>query len=80
MFGLLTFALSMLLTALIPNVTVLNICAALSGIGFAVITTIPNTLVTLYHRHPETFFYDRKEMVAGYGEDIAILDSGKTCI
>ena len=54
--GLITFGFSMTFTVAFPNVVVLNVCAAISGLGFAVITTIPNTLVTMYHNHPEVFF------------------------
>ena len=56
LFGLVTFALSMLFTVLYPNVVMLNICAAVSGIGFTVITTVPNTLVSLYHSQRDVYF------------------------
>ena len=45
LFGLITFGLSMLITVVFPSVIVLNVCAAFSGIGFSVATTIPGTLV-----------------------------------
>lgn len=45
-FGLVSFAVCMMLTVAVPNVAVLNACAALSGIGFSVITTIPNQVHT----------------------------------
>lgn len=83
MFGLLTFGLSMLLTVLYPNVIVLNICAAISGLGFSVTTTVPYTLITLYHTFSDVFYRDPgvdgdtscDASSVGYGEDIAILDS-----
>jgi hypothetical protein len=47
LFGLITFGLSMLITVIFPSVIVLNVCAAFSGVGFAVATTIPGTLVSI---------------------------------
>ena len=49
--------------------------AAASGAGYAVITTIPNILVTMYHEDPG-LYYGAEAGKAGVGEDIAILDSG----
>ena len=58
--GLVTFAVSMLLTvASGPNVVALNVFAAVSGVGYAVITTIPNSLITMYWASPDLFFKDR---------------------
>ena len=83
-FGLFTFGLSMLFTVLFPSVVVLNICAAFSGVGFAVATTIPCTLITKYHEQPEIFFRDTRTTVHaestntahnGVGGDMAVLDS-----
>ena len=31
------------------NLVCLNLAAAASGLGYAVITTVPNALVTMYH-------------------------------
>ena len=59
-FGLAIFGLSMGLTVVFPSVIVLNICAAFSGLGFAVATTIPCTLITRYHEQPEVFFRDTR--------------------
>lgn len=75
-FGLGMFSLSMAATVLLSSsLTVLNIASALSGIGYAVITTIPNSLVTTYHQHP-ALYYGLDAGKAGLGADIAILDSG----
>ena len=58
--GLVTFAASMFLTvASGANVVALNVFAAVSGVGFAVITTIPNSLITMYRASPDLFFEDR---------------------
>ena len=74
------FGLSMAFTVAFPTVIVLNICAAFSGLGFAVATTIPCTLITRYHEQPEVFFRDTRGIGginpnAGVGEDMAVLDS-----
>ena len=74
--GMSSFALSMALTVAFPVVPVLNACAAVSGVGYSVITTIPNTLVTMYHARPEVFLRGRRGGRKGFGEDIAIFDSG----
>ncbi len=77
-FCLAMFGFSMLFTVMFPSVVVLNICAAFSGLGFAVATTIPCTLLTKYHEHPEVFFKDTRpegSTPPGVGEDMAILDS-----
>lgn len=73
--GLVIFSLSMVFTVLAStNVTILNICALFSGLGFSVITTIPNSLITMYHAEPEVYL--RRGRKTGFGSDIAILDSG----
>ena len=74
--GLGVFSLSMAVTVLnTSSLTSLNLAAAASGAGYAVITTIPNILVTMYHEDPE-LYYGAEAGKAGVGEDIAILDSG----
>ena len=38
-----------------PSLTWLNLASAASGVGYSVVTTVPNTIVTLYHKvthHP----------------------------
>jgi MFS family permease len=77
-FGLSMFGVSMFFTVIFPSVVVLNICAAFSGLGFAVATTIPCTLITRYHEQPELFFRDTRnsgDFSAGIGGDMAVLDS-----
>ena len=74
--GLGIFSLSMAVTVLnTSSLSSLNLAAAASGAGYAVITTIPNTLVTMYHEDP-LLYYGTEAGKAGVGEDIAILDSG----
>jgi len=74
--GLGLFSISMAVTVLnTSSLTVLNLAAAVSGAGYAVITTIPNALVTMYHEDP-LLYYGPEAGKAGVGEDIAILDSG----
>ena len=53
LFGLITFGTSMLITVLFPSVIVLNVCAAFSGVGSAVATTIPGTLVNFVLHLPK---------------------------
>ncbi len=83
-FGLTMFGISMLFTVIFPSVVVLNVCAAFSGLGFAVATTIPCTLITKYHDQPEVYFKDTRGVdpetaddanAIGVGGDMAILDS-----
>lgn len=52
-FGLAVFTLCMMGTLLSKNLVFINILAALSGTGFATITTIPYMLVSAYHNEPE---------------------------
>ena len=74
--GLGVFSVSMAVTVLnTSSLTSLNLAAAASGAGYAVITTIPNALVTMYHEDP-FLYYGAGAGKAGVGEDIAILDSG----
>jgi len=49
LFGLASFSVCMLGTLVVHNIWMLNIFAAFSGIGFAVMTSIPSALVTEYH-------------------------------
>jgi len=75
-FGLAVFAISMAITVLSTNsLTSLNLAAAASGVGFSVITTVPNTIVTLYHEDA-VLYYGAAAGRGGVGEDIAVLDTG----
>ena len=61
LFGLLTFATSMLLMIIFPSVIIINLCSALSGFGTSVANTIPGTLITKYHASPELYLGNEKE-------------------
>ena len=63
LFGLLTFAVSMMFMVMFPTVIIVNLCAALSGFGTAVANTIPGTLVTKYHASPESFLNCQKQTI-----------------
>ena len=52
-FGMLVFALSMLVMYVSRNIIVVNIMASLSGLGMASLTSIPYTLVMVYHSNRE---------------------------
>ena len=47
--GLVTFTLSMAATIFSPNIAFLNVVTAISGVGFAALTSTPNMLVTMYN-------------------------------
>lgn len=47
--GLFIFAITMTATIAAPTVPFLNVVTALSGVGFAALTSTPNMLVTLYN-------------------------------
>lgn len=72
--GLLVFATSMLLTVIYPSVIVINVCAALSGLGTAVVMNIPASLITIYQKNPDDFYPDAKQL-NGVGYNMAIIDS-----
>merc|ERR1719225_1118842 len=74
--GLGVFSVSMAVTVLnTSSLTSLNLAAAASGVGFSVITTVPNTIVTLYHEDA-VLYYGAAAGRGGVGEDIAVLDTG----
>ena len=52
------FGLSMMISVLFPNVYVVNVCNAVSGLGTAVATSVPSTLVTMYQSDPDVFYPD----------------------
>lgn len=56
--GLAVFTICMTGTLLSNNLTFINILAALSGTGFAAITTVPYMLVTAYHSNKQVYFSD----------------------
>jgi len=74
-FGLMVFSISMAATVLSTgSLTSLNLASAASGVGYSVVTTVPNTIVTLYHKDPGLYYAGGTR--GGVGADIAILDSG----
>ena len=52
-FGMFVFACSMLVMYVSINIIVVNIMASLSGLGMASLTSIPYTLVMIYHTNRE---------------------------
>ncbi|CAF1226560.1 unnamed protein product [Rotaria magnacalcarata] len=75
-FGMLVFALSMLVIYASTNIIVVNIMASLSGLGMASLTSIPYTLVMTYHANREIYFADNPVIqTRGIGTILGILDS-----
>lgn len=54
--GLFIFAITMTATIAAPTVPFLNVVTALSGVGFAALTSTPNMLVTLYNSDRQVSF------------------------
>lgn len=77
--GLAGFSLTMLATILSPNIAFLNAATALSGIGFAALTSTPNMLVTLYNSDRQLYMWDELSPDGGeergLGTDVAVLDT-----
>ncbi|CAF2880821.1 unnamed protein product [Rotaria sp. Silwood2] len=75
-FGMLVFALSMLVMYVSRNIIIVNIMASLSGLGMASLTSIPYTLVMIYHANREVYFADNQKIQThGIGTILGILDS-----
>lgn len=77
--GLLMFALTMAATIVSPTMPFLNVVTALSGIGFAALTSTPNMLVTLYNSDRQLYMWDNNNSAdiqeeKGLGTDVAVLD------
>jgi len=78
--GLTIFAITMAATIVSPTLAFLNTVTALSGIGFAALTSTPNMLVTLYNTDRKMFMWDCKKEArspgeeSGLGADVAVLD------
>ncbi|XP_076069536.1 solute carrier family 45 member 3-like [Oratosquilla oratoria] len=77
--GLVIFAFSMMATTVSPSVVFLNVVTAISGIGFAALTSTPNLLVTLYNSNRPLYYWDggskmMHQEVVGLGRDVALLD------
>ncbi|CAL4181064.1 unnamed protein product [Meganyctiphanes norvegica] len=86
--GSAVFAVAMMATIVSPNIYFLIIVTSLSGIGFAAITSTPNTLVTLYNTNKQVWMWDDSRDMSssvsgsapanshhGMAADISILDT-----
>uniref|UniRef100_A0A0P4VX71 Solute carrier family 45 member 3 n=1 Tax=Scylla olivacea TaxID=85551 RepID=A0A0P4VX71_SCYOL len=77
--GLAGFSLTMLATIVSPNIAFLNAVTAMSGIGFAALTSTPNMLVTLYNSDRQLYMWDEQSPEGGeergLGTDVAVLDT-----
>ncbi|KAG0727469.1 Solute carrier family 45 member 3 [Chionoecetes opilio] len=77
--GLVIFTLTMAVTIVVPSVAFLNAVTALSGIGFAALTSTPNMLVTLYNSDRQLYMWDELSPDGGeergLGTDVAVLDT-----
>ncbi|KAG7173139.1 Membrane-associated transporter protein-like 1 [Homarus americanus] len=77
--GLFIFTITMAATIISPTVTFLNVVTALSGIGFAALTSTPNMLVTLYNTDRQLYLWDDSNQDGseerGLGTDVAVLDT-----
>ena len=56
-FSMLSFALSMLVMYVSRNIIIVNIMASVSGLGMASLTSIPYTLVMVYHANREVIVH-----------------------
>lgn len=75
--GMITFTLSMGGMVVFRNIYFVNTMAALTGFGYATLTTVPFIIVTKYHSEKEIYFRTEngKNNFRGIGTDIATLDS-----
>lgn len=78
--GLAIFAATMAATIVSPSIVFLNVVTALSGIGFAALTSTPNMLVTLYNTDRQLYMWDDSNNTEsseerGLGTDVAVLDT-----
>ncbi|GAB1608067.1 solute carrier family 45 member 3-like [Argonauta hians] len=58
MWGMGSFSVAMFTMVLCHNIILVNAIAAVTGFGFATLTTIPFILVSDYHANKELFFFD----------------------
>ncbi|XP_015904869.1 solute carrier family 45 member 3 [Parasteatoda tepidariorum] len=70
--GILIFSMSMLGTAMTKSLLFANIFSAASGIGYAVLTTVPYSLITEYYDKKEIYY--QSSNIRGVGKDMAVLD------
>lgn len=77
--GLTIFTITMAATIVAPSVAFLNVVTALSGVGFAALTSTPNMLVTLYNSDRQLYMWDELSPDGGeergLGTDVAVLDT-----
>lgn len=82
--GMASFSLAMFVMVLCHNIVIVNAIAAITGFGYATMTTIPFILISDYHADKEIFFFDveptsssssSNSQVRGIATDMAILDS-----
>ncbi|XP_045623898.1 solute carrier family 45 member 3 [Procambarus clarkii] len=77
--GLFIFTVTMAATMISPTVTFLNIVTAMSGVGFAALTSTPNMLVTLYNSDRQLYLWDATTLEGGeergLGTNVAVLDT-----
>ncbi|XP_048780513.1 solute carrier family 45 member 3-like isoform X2 [Ostrea edulis] len=75
--GMIMFTISMAGMVIYRNIYFVNVMAAMTGFGYATLTTIPFILVTQYHAEKEIYFRTEngKNNFRGIGTDIATLDS-----
>ncbi|KAK4301984.1 hypothetical protein Pmani_025905 [Petrolisthes manimaculis] len=77
--GLAIFTVAMSATIVSPSIVFLNVVTALSGIGFAALTSTPNMLVTMYNSDRQLYMWDDTSVTEsceerGLGTDVAVLD------
>lgn len=81
-YSLMAFAACMFLTVLLPSVSVMLLCTAISGVSTAVTASIPYALITIYHNNPEVFYLqamnDESNKKQGLAACLAITDQTYT--
>ncbi|XP_076339258.1 solute carrier family 45 member 3-like [Tachypleus tridentatus] len=73
--GMMCFTISMIVTVLTESIVLVNICSGISGVGLAALTTIPYSLLDMYHSKKEYHEESSSNGVRGLGEDVAYLDA-----
>ncbi|XP_071955804.1 solute carrier family 45 member 3-like [Antedon mediterranea] len=75
-FGMAMFTMATFFILFLDNIAVVIFLASLTGFGNVVVTTLPYTVLTMYHEQPEVFFpdVDTSKLLNRKGTDIALLD------
>ncbi|XP_033115668.1 solute carrier family 45 member 3-like [Anneissia japonica] len=76
-FGMGVFTLATTTILFLDKIAVVVMLASLTGFGNAVVTTLPYTVLTMYHEQPEVFYPDmdnHSKLLNRKGTDIALLD------